>query len=350
MADSRSSYGTRGGSSTPTPLPGAPGSLPGATPQSGTGAFGLVPTVPNPIDTQGSAISGNLGNLGSLYGLTGSLNTEIAKQAALPFQLNLPNYGEMTTQSSGNILSLLKGQVPQDVAAQLQQMAAERGISTGSIGSPDSNTALLRALGLTSLGLQQQGEGELSAAISRTPTGQQFNPSQFLVTPQQQQEAQYMANLYAAAPDPSMAGGAALGAARSGLRTGLSTGAGYHPGGGSVPGTTDSLGFPISETGWGGLPADVSYGALGTPSTPSENAGAWNSWMSGLPQSSGGGLEDWEQNLWDTSTPVDYGSNDSLGYGFQTGEPMEGYTGPVWQGGDFTDTSGMFADMGDLGG
>jgi hypothetical protein len=138
-----------------------------------------------------------LGNLGT------GINTQIAQQAALPYQLNLPNYGAMTGQSSQNILSLLQGQVPQDVANQIAQMGAERGVGTGSIGSPNSNSALLRSLGLTSLGLQQQGEGELTGAVQRTPTGQQFNPASFLVSPEQAQESQSLANLYSAAPDPT---------------------------------------------------------------------------------------------------------------------------------------------------
>lgn len=186
------------------------GNLLGAPGQPGAGPYGNIPQVPSPISTQSTAIGGNTQNLAGLGQLGTGLNTQIAQQAALPYQLNLPNYGAMTGQSSQNILSLLQGQVPQDVANQIAQMGAERGVATGSIGSPNANAALLRSLGLTSLGLQSQGESELTGAVGRTPTGQQFNPASFLVSPQQQQEAQYLSNLMASAPDPSQNAAAQL--------------------------------------------------------------------------------------------------------------------------------------------
>lgn len=185
--------------------PATPGNLQGAPSQQGVGPYGQLPQIPSPTSTQASAISGNMGNLSSLYGLGYGLNTNIATQAALPYQLNLPNYGAMTGQNSSNILSLLQGQVPQDVANQIAQMGAERGVSTGSIGSPNSNAALLQSLGLTSLGLQSTGAQELGQAIQQTPTGQQFNLSSFLNSPDTYQQAQTAANLISAAPNPTSA-------------------------------------------------------------------------------------------------------------------------------------------------
>lgn len=330
-------------------LTGQPiGRLQGTGTQQGSGAFGAVPTVPSPAGTQAAAIGGNIGNLGSLYGLTGSLNTQIAQQAALPYQLNLPNYGAMTGQSSGNILSQLQGQVPQDVSNQLQQMAAERGISTGSIGSPNANTALLRSLGLTSLGLQQQGEQNLTGAIQRTPTGQQFNPQSFLVTPQQQQEAQYLASLYQAAPNPAAAAHAGLKEAQSGLAAGL--GSGFRPYGGGGGGMTDALGFPIDMFGGGGSSAmnlpTVAGGALGTPSAPTENVGAWNTWNQSMPwnqpqqpQPSFDTDASWMEN-YGAGTPV--GTIPTSGGDQWMNDPFGGY------GGQFAGAydEGMFSDLG----
>ena len=330
MANSRTSS-VRGG----VQVPGSTtGGLPGVAPQSGTG-LGLVPNVPDPTQTQQQAIQGNIGNLGSLYGLTNSLNTEVAGQAALPYQLNLPNYNQMTQDSSQNILAQLQGQVPQDVSNQLQQLAAERGISTGSIGSPNSNTALLRSLGLTSIGQQQQGEANLTSAIARTPTGQQFNPQNFLVTPSQQQEAQYMQSLYNAAPSPSAVASAGLGAARSGITAGIGSGASYHAPG---MGATDALGFPISSSDMApGYGPDQIYGATGVSSPSTENANSWNQWNASMPWNAPGG-----------NTPNGNMSGvDTGGDPFQTGDQLDNYTGPIWQGGDFTDNSNMFADMGD---
>lgn len=255
--------------------------LPSDPTQAGKGAYGAVPSVPSPTSTQGDVIGGNLQNLGALYGLTGSLNQQIAKQAVLPYQQNLPNYSAMVGQSSGNILSQLKGQVPQDVANQIAQMAAERGVSTGAIGSPNANAALLRSLGLTSLGLQQQGEQNLTGAIGRTPTGQQFNPASFLVTPGQQQEAQWLSNLMGAAPNPAAAAHEALKAGQQGLRTGLGTGGpvgGFGGGGGGFG--LDPLGFSNYQTPEPGMFAG---GALGAPQANTENAGEWNQWNASMP-------------------------------------------------------------------
>lgn len=170
-----------------------------------TAAYGGIPTVPSPISTAGTAITGNLANLSDLYQLSGNVNAFNIGEAAAPYAANLPNYQAMIEQSSGNILSRLKGEVPTDVVNQLVQNAAERGIMTGSTGGPNENAAYLRALGLTSLGLQTQAEGELTGAIGRTPVPQLFNPSTFFVTPEQQQQAQLAANIYGAAPNPAAA-------------------------------------------------------------------------------------------------------------------------------------------------
>jgi len=331
MPNGRIDTTTRGGGT--TALTGGAAGLPGTAPQSGTG-LGLVPTVPSPIGTQGEAISGNMGNLASLYGLTGSLNTNIAQQAALPFQLNLPNYGAMTGESSNNILSQLKGQVPSDVVNQLAQLSAERGVANGISGSPDANTALLAALGKTSMGLQQQGEQNLTAAMQRTPTGQQFNPASFLVNPAQMQDAQYMASLYAAAPNPNDVASAGISAAKSGLGAGMSYGGGFNRG---TPGVgTDALGFPSVNMN-GGLPADIAYGPTGTPMPNSENGAAWNSWNQGQAwntnaQANDNYTADFEDQFW--------GNGSQNVPDFQTGMAPTADSGS----GDFFSGGDMFSD------
>ena len=182
----------------PTPLPGLPG-----TGGSNT-AYGLVPQVPDPNASAAAAITGDLANLPSLESLAGQTNAFNTQQAINPYIANLPGYSQMVAQSSGNIGSLLQGQIPPDVLNLLSQQGAERGIATGLAGSPNANAATMRALGLTSLGLQQQGEGELTNAIGRTPVPQLFNTAQFMTTPGDEQAAQMQANIYAAAPNPNM--------------------------------------------------------------------------------------------------------------------------------------------------
>lgn len=97
----------------------------------------------------------------------------------------IPQGQALETRSSANIGGELRGEIPPDVIALMQQQAAERGVATGSPGSPNSNAAYLRALGLTSLGLQEQGQRDLTAAEGRNPTAPIFDPSTQLLTPAQ---------------------------------------------------------------------------------------------------------------------------------------------------------------------
>lgn len=135
------------------------------------------------------------------YGLANQANVFMQQQARLPYAFNLPNYGGLLGQRSKNIGGLLKGEVPADVVQQIQQRGAERGVATGMPGSPNANAAWLRALGLTSLGLQQQGSKEFSQAIQDTPVFPLWSPLASFIP----QESAY-AELEAAKPRSSWSG------------------------------------------------------------------------------------------------------------------------------------------------
>ena len=164
----------------------------------------------NPIDTlkqgagassvpadnlQSQTTSSNVGNAPNLESLTQLVdqlnqNSQTAANAA-----RIPNNPALEAQSSANIGSELAGQLPQDVITQMQQQAAERGVATGSPGSDNSNGAYLRALGLNSLALQQQGQQNLSAADARNPAAPIFDPTSQLLTPYQQGQLNYQNGL-----------------------------------------------------------------------------------------------------------------------------------------------------------
>ena len=110
------------------------------------------------------------------YGISNTVNQFMSGQANRALAAGLPGAGGLMRQSSANTMGLLRGQVPTDVTQQIQQRGAERGVAMGSPGSPNANAAWLRALGLTSLGLQQQGEQNLTGAIARTPIPELWNP------------------------------------------------------------------------------------------------------------------------------------------------------------------------------
>lgn len=97
----------------------------------------------------------------------------------------IPGATQLEQTSSENINRMLHGELPQDVVSMLAQSSAERGVATGSPGSPNANAAYLRALGLTSLQEQQQGEQNLSAAYQRNPAAPLFDPTSQLLTPYQ---------------------------------------------------------------------------------------------------------------------------------------------------------------------
>lgn len=113
--------------------------------------------------------------------LAESTNQFMTGQAINPFIQNLPGYSNMVGQRSQNALSMLKGQIPNDVITQISQGAAERGIMGGSPASPNSNAAYLRALGLTSLDMMNQGSQQLTQSIADTPVPELWNPASLYV-------------------------------------------------------------------------------------------------------------------------------------------------------------------------
>lgn len=163
--------------------------------------YGGIPEVADPRATQADAFRGNLANFGNLENLTGKVNDLNFGQ----YTGRLPGYGDMASASSSNILSNLRGEIPDDIKYLIGQSAAERGISRGVPGSDFSNSEYLRSLGLTSLDLRNQGEQQFSGAVNRVGNVPLFDPSNLLVTPGTQQQAQEGANVLTSAPVPQAA-------------------------------------------------------------------------------------------------------------------------------------------------
>lgn len=198
-----------GGTAAPYGSPGAAGagSLPGASPLPGTYSpeAGGVPTVPSPGQTQNDAITGNLGNLGDLYRLGGDVNQWSNEQARKAMEQNFPGYAGLRGQESGVANDWLSGRLSQGTMNTMARMAAERGVSGGMIGSPNSDAALLSALGKTSEELQGKGADLMSRMTAETPMGKAFDVQSFLTTPQDQQQWQWLANMMQSAPNPKAA-------------------------------------------------------------------------------------------------------------------------------------------------
>lgn len=126
------------------------------------------------------------------------ISTAVGTDREAEMRRNLPGYQAMTLADVANIRGNLAGRVAPDVIALLQQQAAERGIGTGTYGAPNTDAAYLRALGLTSLQLQQLGHTQLTEAMARTPYQER-------TTTTTQRDLGMERAQYAAAPDPAAA-------------------------------------------------------------------------------------------------------------------------------------------------
>jgi len=249
--------------------------LTGATPTSGSGAYGAVPAVADPTSTALQAILGNLGNMGSIYNLSQGMGAASGAGAMANASQGLPGLAGYLSSAGGAVSDQIAGKIPQQDMAQFQQRAAEFGVGGGA-----SNATLLRALGLTSMGQTQAGLNNLGGLISETPKGPAYDPSTMQVTPAAQQSAQQFANTMAAAPNPTAAAAANLAAQLAGLRSG----------GGSAGGGTRSM-----DPGQAGMqnmlnnPRDMSWfynpSGQGTSTTnpnrtpPSEEDTSLNNWL-----------------------------------------------------------------------
>lgn len=112
----------------------------------------------------GAPNAGTLPAAPSLPASTGFDPNALAKQLSeyqQGFVTQLPQYNTVLARS--------RGELPQDVLSRIYQSSAERGIATGSYGSPNANAAMLRSLGLTSLDLQGKGIEEMAQLYGLAP-------------------------------------------------------------------------------------------------------------------------------------------------------------------------------------
>lgn len=144
-----------------------------------------------------------------------------SQRAALEYQI--PGYLGQMGQAMGNIGQGQLGQVPGDVWSAIQRGGAERGIGMGSPTSPNANAAMLAVLGKTSIGEQQRAMENFRNIMTAVPQLQPWNPSSLLITPEQVYNAQYLANVLRASPNPTEAAMAELGAVQSGARSMMGT-------------------------------------------------------------------------------------------------------------------------------
>lgn len=141
--------------------------------------------------SQTKAISQNAASLPALESLASNFNKFSLDQLTQALNTMIPGYDAMTKGAGGDINSLLKGELPTDVSAAVQNSDAAKALTGGFGGSGMAGDLVARDLGLTSLDLVGKG---LSAAQSWIATmGNLTRPamldmSSMFVTPQQQFE------------------------------------------------------------------------------------------------------------------------------------------------------------------
>lgn len=181
-----------------------------------------VPTIPklDLAQEQKAAVAGNLGVLPEAQGLVSKTNLFNIDQINKMLAQAIPGYGDITGNVAKNIQSLTAGEIPQDVQEAVTRGAAGRALSGGYGGTQAGNNLVARDLGLTSLGLTQQG---LSSAESWMKTMDSLyapgmlNLSSMFVSPMQQYQAdneqnlqqfqnQWMRSQIEAMPDPAARG------------------------------------------------------------------------------------------------------------------------------------------------
>lgn len=227
------------------------------------GAYGGVPGGTDPQGAQSAAIGGNLSQLSNLYQLATGMGAASGAGASANLNTALPGASNGLAQELQLAESDLSGQLSPSTLNNLEQVSAERGVSTGDIGSPNSNAALMSLLGNTTEQLQQTGVQDLTSAISSAPVGPAYDPASQQVTPGQDIAALQQNAQNAAQPNPAAAAAQNMAALQAGLQAGkapakvgvLPTGTtGGIPSGGGGIGTSSSDSFMNSP--------DASYGSV----------------------------------------------------------------------------------------
>lgn len=136
--------------------------------------------------------------------------------------IQIPGYQEGQAQRTKNALALLRGELPPDVAAQVQRRAAGQALQGGYAGSAAGKNLVARDLGRTSLDFANLGNQQFANILGTTPlaplANYEFTPQQIAALRGGERSAQQQA-LIGAAGMPSATGiaGQALGSLGSGL-------------------------------------------------------------------------------------------------------------------------------------
>ena len=146
---------------------------------SAAGGKASVPTIAtiSPNDAASQAVSANLGNLAANEALVSQANQFTRDEIAKMMRQVMPGYDQITTSATGQISSMIKGDLPLSDAQQSELGSVAKAFGGGYGGSGVQGNLVARDLGLSSLQVTQQG---LSSAESWMKMSNQLYGSQML--------------------------------------------------------------------------------------------------------------------------------------------------------------------------
>ncbi len=185
--------------------------LPGFGGGSDKELYGSRPVVPKSPDYAAglqNTINQDIALLPSLNEL-GRLSTDELQNL---LEHALPGYTGLRDATTGIISDKLAGKIPRDVQQMLERNAAEKGITMGTSGSNFNQYDELRNLGLTSLGVQNEGLQQANQWLNLNRSNV-FDFSKMFRTKEDSAKEldfkwsrDWLANQVAAAPDPQKRG------------------------------------------------------------------------------------------------------------------------------------------------
>ncbi len=137
------------------------------------------------------AILGNLSNLGKASALGERTQQQLDAQTLASLERLIPGWSNISKNISGNIESMSRGELPQDVQDFIGRKAAEQGIATGTSGSDFDKYRSLRNLGLTSLQATDRALDSASRWMQTVRAGApRFDFTRMFVSPEAQIQTQ----------------------------------------------------------------------------------------------------------------------------------------------------------------
>ena len=142
-----------------------------------------------------NAIGINRSNFSSATQLGEDVNQFNQEQLLAAMRGAIPDVDAISGTASKNLLSMLRGELPDDVASNVERRAAARGYSGGVGGSQFAKNMTARDLGLTSLQITQQGLDSATRWISNARqnlVAPQFDVTSMFISPSQNLQNTWM--------------------------------------------------------------------------------------------------------------------------------------------------------------